>query len=745
MRDCDVTVQKIKYHNRDTGYAVFEGMVLRWSKRKQEYLPTRETHVFVGYFFCLYLGDHLQVSVMESFHKVHGSQYAVIFGRRIEPSTTIEIRSFLLKNIKGMTAKRVDRLMAVYGASVLDAVKKDPHAIDFLGLAPDATRELHEDLLRNAQFEDLVAFLQREKIDCRLAMPLFDKYGVNAEFFIRDNPYQPYLDGIFDFRTADRLYLEKEILPNDKTRCLYSTFAALKMDSKDTGNVFTRKSALRKKLMSFLTETSGGGKEGDFPFSDEDISTAVASLEDLGFVIVDGSYQEGAIYLRENYFDERDVARYIENFMKTPKNYEYPDASIRDFLRRYEIFTSVKLADKQRDAVFTALTSPITVITGGPGTGKTQTINAIMAAVKDLTPGAVIRSCAPTGKASIRVSELTGMPSSTIHRMIGLGNFKGLKRDGELICDVLFVDEFSMCDIHLCAKLLCAVCPTARIIIVGDYNQLPSVGPGLVLRDLITSRRIPTVMLDKVFRQAGNSNIVLNAHRIINQKPGESITLRISNKPDKDFYFIEEPDPSRIERILIQSVERLASLYHLGQEAVQLLSPVHGGGLGVDRLNFLLQQRLNPTPIVYEFGDKEFRLGDKVIHTNNNYDLGVFNGEVGYITDISFTSKDVLTVTYPDRDIRYTVGELNQLELAYALTIHKMQGSEQPVILLPIHESFGPGLNKNSIYTALTRAKRMVILVGSSKALSDGMRRETIIERESNLVSRIRESLPELG
>ena len=165
----------------------------------------------------------------------------------------------------------------------------------------------------------------------------------------------------------------------------------------------------------------------------------------------------------------------------------------------------------------------------------------------------------------------------------------------------------------------------------------------------------------------------------------------------------------------------------------------------MDRLNFLLQQRLNPTPIVYEFGDKEFRLGDKVIHTNNNYDLGVFNGEVGYITDISFTSKDVLTVTYPDRDIRYTVGELNQLELAYALTIHKMQGSEQPVILLPIHESFGPGLNKNSIYTALTRAKRMVILVGSSKALSDGMRRETIIERESNLVSRIRESLPELG
>jgi len=299
-----------------------------------------------------------------------------------------------------------------------------------------------------------------------------------------------------------------------------------------------------------------------------------------------------------------------------------------------------------------------------------------------------------------------------------------------------------MADIQLCAKLFDAMNPAGRIVLIGDYNQLPSVGPGLVLRDLITSGTIPAVMLNQIFRQAGSSRIISNAHSIINHSGAGEILLRLSKEPGGDFYFLPESDPRKILALVQLSVAQMKNTYGFDIGAVQVLSPVHHGDLGVETLNYTLQKQLNKNTLSIETEDKEFFLGDKVSQTRNNYELEVFNGEVGFISEIAYTKDHAVKVTYPDREIWYPITALPELDLAYAQTVHRLQGSEYPVIIMPVHESQGQGLSKNLLYTAITRAKNIVILIGSADALSAGLRRETTIERESNLVGRLQAILP---
>lgn len=742
MRKCDVIVTKILYHSQETAYTVFKGTVLRWAARKKQFLPTKETHIFVGYFFCLFNGDRLEVNVEEIFHKTYGSQYLVSYSKRAEPASLIEIRNFLLKNVKGMKPTWAEKVLDKYGLDTIYQIKTDSHALDFLGLQQDTVDGLRNSLLENAVFENTMAFLQLHEVDCRFALPLHLKYKDNAGLTLTDNPYIPFIDGIFDFKTADKLYLHLGKPSNSPKRCLYTTLATLQMDVERVGNVFTRRENLKRKIMSFLTETAKDMKEEDFPFSDRDIENAVTRLENLDLIVVDKAFGTEAVYLRENYYDEMQVSASLKEIANEPKRVFFRLPDIDAFLTRYELNTGITLAPAQKEAVKMALLSPISIISGGPGTGKTQTINTIMAAIRELAPDASIRACAPTGKAAIRITELTGIPAATIHRALGLGRYQGRLKNGELVCDFMFVDEFSMADINLCAKLFDALSPNGRIVLVGDYNQLPSVGPGLVLRDFIASGVIPKVILRQIFRQSGTSRIVENAHRIINQSPGSNIVLKLAKKPGGDFYFISENDPRRILQKILRSIKQMKNNYGYGIDSVQVLSPIRYGDLGIDNLNYILQQILNPSTVSIGIEEKEFRLGDKVTHVKNNYDLGVFNGEVGFITDIAYTKDRALKVTYPDRDVWYPMVDIKELELAYALTVHKMQGSEYPVIIMPVHELQGLGLSKNLIYTALTRAKKMVVLIGSASSLSNGLRRETTIERESNLVGRIQNTVP---
>lgn len=698
LQKCHVTVKKIIYHNKESGYSVFEGLRLRWSTRKKQYLPTKETSQFVGYLFCIFIGDHFELEVSEFYHETYGTQYAIIYSHRIEPATLIEIRTFIQKNVKSAKAQDIlDR----YGVDALNVLCKENAA-------------LGKELTNSKHFEELLSFLQLHFIEVHYAMPLYKQYQNDTVKILESNPYKPFFDDIFDFRTSDMLYLSLGQEANGPIRCTYAVLAAMQLDSASNGNVFLKREQLEALLSHMKIDAS---------FSKDKISEAIKYLCDMNVLVNEGE----TLYLKTNYDDECSIAICLKKLLTEPKSVNYQAIDIRYFLDNYERDNHITFSAEQREAIVRAFISPVSIISGGPGTGKTQAINTIITALKMTTPTATIKVCAPTGKASVQISERSNVPSTTIHRMIGLNGFQPPLQNGALLCDFLIVDEFSMADINVTARLFDAVTPGARVIIVGDYNQLPSVGPGLVLRDFIASGAIPVTVLKQIFRQAVGSCIILNAHRIMNQIPGKSIYL----KQSEDFRFIRAQNQKDILKIIMQSVNRDA----------QIISPVHKGDLGVDNLNLLLQNQLNPLcnqPFV-ECEDKEFRLGDKVIQTKNNRNLGVYNGECGYISEILYMTKKTLKVTYPNKEVWYSKTDLKELEMAYAITVHKTQGSEFPVVIMPVHESFGRALSKNLIYTALTRAKKTVILVGSKEALSEGLRRETAMERQSNLISRIRD------
>lgn len=734
MREMDVVVQKVIYHNKESAYSVFSGTVLRWSNRKKDYMPTRETQTFVGYFFCIFPGDRFYLEGAEVFNKDYGTQYLVSKSSRQEPATLTEIRNFLLRNVKGMTPKRLEKVIDRYGLDAIHALRQDPNAYDFLKIPKHELDEIRSAILSNEAFEDILAYLQTHHIDCRYAYDLHHLYGENARTTLSQNPYTPYLDGIFDFSLADSLYCSLGYDPCAMKRCLYTVLAALRRDS-GNGSVFTRRIDLKDRMVGVLPALGEGG----FPFEDKMLDEAINMLEVSRHIVVENKED---LYLGRNYYDELKVSSCLHGFMTEPKRLFYRSGDIDSFLQDYQKQTRLTFASEQIAAVHNAFTSPLSIISGGPGTGKTQTINTIIAAIRNMTPDAIIRACAPTGKAAIRVSELTNVPASTIHSMLKIGSHDQMIKGGDLVCDFMFVDEFSMVDINLCADLFDAVNTCGRIIIVGDYNQLPSVGPGLVLRDLIASGCVPKTILTQIFRQKGGSRIIDNAHRVINQIPGQSVHFRIAKNPGEDFYFIKEEDPRKIIETIKRSIAKLQKAYGYNSDAIQVLSPVKFGDLGTHFLNYELQKTLNHSPQQIEFENKTFALGDKVTHIKNDYDLKVFNGEVGYISDISYTRKNVLRVSYPDRDVIYPYSKLDELDLAYALTVHKLQGSEYPVIIMPVHSLQGQGLSKNLIYTALTRAKKMVILIGDPKSFSSGLRRETTIQRESNLINRIQSVLP---
>jgi len=742
LRKLTAIADKIIFRNKETNYTVFKGTVLSFMPKKKIYRSTKETHTFVGYPFCIFEGDRFEIEGEDSFNDTYGTQVLIKKIKRIEPVTESEIRKFLKASLKKMTPRLIDKVMDKYGLEAISALRNDPHAYDFLGLPQDATDALRSELMQNALFEETLLYIQMHGIDCRFAMSIFKKYGDTATRILQTKPYTLYSDGILDFRTTDRLFLEAGNAPDSFQRCKYGLLASIQMDSANNGNVFLRRKSVVRVMKQFLFDSTKGEKDKAFPFDNQTIDNAITQLENGDFIEREEINGEMCLYLSRNLRSEKHIAECLNGFMHLPKTQTYDADDIDWFFTQYEQNFGIKLAPEQSEAVRKALTSPVSIISGGPGTGKTQTLNAIISAIQLLTPTAVIKACAPTGKAAIRISEMTGKSASTIHRMLKIGPFLDTICGGELKCDFLFVDEFSMVDIDLCSKLFDAINDCGRIVIVGDYNQLPSVGPGLVLRDLIACKAIPVTILKHVFRQDACSLIAQNANEIINHLPGKDIVLQYSHGKGGDFYFIKESDPRRIIKYIIASIRRAESEYSYSLKDVQVLSPIRFGNLGIDNLNFALQQVLNPSSSSIPYEDKEFRLGDKVIHTKNNYDLEVFNGEVGFIRQIGYEKDKMLFVEYPDRDVWYPSSALSELDLAYSLTVHKLQGSEFPVIIMPVHELQGQSLSKNLIYTALTRAKKMVILIGSSQALTTGLHRETIIERESNLVTRIQALCP---
>lgn len=733
-----IEVNKISYQDKDSGYIVLYGTELKPRKRRRKksdpYAYGNKAR-YVGLLPVAILGDWIECEVEMAYSHKYGTQYKIISAVRKSSAPRTQIEAFLRRNIKGMTPVRLDQIMTKYGENALNEIQKNPRAFDFTGLSSKDSDALRDACAQMAAYEKVLILLRENEVDCRYSAPLYRKYGTTAPHILTNSPYIPYTDGIYDFRVADRLYVGLGYPGDGIKRCRIFLLALLQQDAEKNGNLFVRRERLKEKMEDFLVHETDA-KARILPFADQTIEDALQELVDSRQITITTKYGSECIYLGRNYHMEEKAAAGICRVWTGQKNITFPAAGTEELLTAFASNHGYILAPEQSQAVLTALTSPISIISGGPGTGKTFTVKVIVDFIRELVPDVKITACAPTGRAALRLKDMTGLPASTIHRVLNLGPFsKNVLGPGELVCDYLIVDEFSMVDIELCQYLFTALTPSARVIITGDHNQLPSVGPGTVLRDLIASNIFPTTILSHVFRQAEHSGIIGNANRIF-APPDSNRKLTASNpkKPGGDFYFLEENDTRKIAAKIEEIIQAGIRDYALTLSEIQVLAPIHSGDTGTDNLNSYLQEKLNPSTEVLEYNGRTFHRGDKVIHTKNDYELDLFNGEIGFICDVGCTKDCALIVDYSGREVVYPENKLDQLELAYALTVHKMQGSECPLIIMPI---YGPYLSKNVVYTAITRAQKAVVLIGSKENLAEGLQQETAVERESNLVKRL--------
>lgn len=734
-----ISVKRVIFFNKDTRYAVFTAEILK-KNRSGGYAASKKIETFVGRIFSIHPKDRLSITAKQTESVLHGRQWQVCTYHREMPGTLEEIKLFL-SNIKGLGPAKIKKILDRYGLDVLSEVRSNPKALDGFGMSDDQMKMVREEIVEGECFEDILTFLQLNGLDFRYAFPIFKKYELLSVQKMRDNPYSLYYDRIIDFQMADKLGHALHKDADSKARIEASIAAFLVDDSDSNGNLFFPYAELSSSLAAFLTAQKSGYRKNSF--TKDQLWSAVEALVSARRITLETfpGTQELNIYLSESYWAETQIGKRLKELDAESKRFAYQSADIDHFLSNYKNIGGITLADKQAEAVKMALNSHVSILTGGPGTGKTQTLNAIITAIRTLSPKATIKLCAPTGKAALRMSELTGMPAATIHRTLHMGGHYPPLQAGELECDFLLIDEYSMVDCYLCARLFQAAADFTRIIIVGDHEQLPSVGPGLVLRDLIDSGKIPVTHLTTIFRQGKQSLIVKNAAEMIRPHgPDEGYHLARSQQPNGEFYFFPQKKASNIQKAVCSAVKRLMDVRGFKMEEIKVLTPLHGTDLGTDALNYLLQDTFNPNGEKYDREDGlEIRVGDPVVHTHNNYDLNVFNGESGIVKALGYDPDKALLVEFPGmRRVWYDVSSVNELDLAYATTIHKAQGNEFKAVVIPVHETLMAGLNRSSLYTALTRAKQMAIFIGTPTAMSAGLRRNNEAGRNSNLAARLK-------
>lgn len=738
MSEMMIKTQKIRVFNPETKFTVFTAVVLKENKKTKTYKETKVVKTFTGKVISIHPNDKFLVNVQEVESRLYGKQCNIISYHRVEPGTLQEIKLYLT-GINGIGPVTANKIINEHGLNTLTAISTDENALSKIGISSKIQTKIREDVVNTRCFEKILTFLQLHNIDCKYALMIFNRYGQDSVFKIKDNPYSLYIDNIIDYKTADRLHNSMNNSKNTKYRIDATVLASIRDDSYGYGNIFTEQNQVMSIIERFLSKQYSQSQSN--PFTEDEITFSLQRLKKQHYITIESNEnKERSVYLSANYKDERAVISGIKKALSEVKHTFFTESDVSDFISNYEKGHNIKIAKKQKEAVFNAVTQPVSILTGGPGTGKTQTCSVIISAIKTMSPNSVIKICAPTGKAALRVSEVTNMPATTIHRLLRLGGYKNEVGEDELECDFLIVDEFSMVDCNICAKLLKAICPWAKIIIIGDFEQLPSVGPGLVLRDFIGSEKIKTTRLTEIFRQKGHSNIITNAHAIINQEKDKPITLTIDKVPNQSFYFVEKNTTSNIQNTIKRSIGKLVSNYGYKQSDIRVLSPLHKTDVGTDMLNNILQDDFNPSGEIFECDDgSELRIGDPVIHTKNNYDLNVFNGETGTVKALGYDINKTLLVEYPNKMVWYDCNQIEELELAYAMTVHKSQGSEFKIVIIPVHELLMPGLSKNLLYTACTRAKNMVIIVGSKDAFSKGIRQTNEMERKSNLSTKIKQ------
>jgi exodeoxyribonuclease V alpha subunit len=646
----------------------------------------------------------------------------------IAPETVEGIRRYLGSGlIRGIGPEFASRIVARFGVRTLEILDAQP---DRIGEVPGIGR-VRAEAVKSAwtaqrQIRDVMVFLQGHGVSPAFAVRIFKRYGPAAIARVRENPYRLAFDvwGI-GFLSADRLAGALGIRPDSEVRVAAGVRHVLD-EAGGVGHVFLPRERLVADAAARLE------------VAPELVEAAVDRLAGTGEVVVEGAGSDAAVYELGLYRAERALAAGLLRLLAGGGAARVDPLSLPLAIASYERQAGITLAAQQAAAIRRATMEPVVVITGGPGVGKTTIVRGIVGILA--AHGLRVALAAPTGRAAKRLSEATGKPAATLHRLLewrpGEGIF-GRNRQRPLEADLLVVDEASMLDVRLGADLVAACADGTRLVLVGDVDQLPSVGPGTVLRDVIASGSVPTVRLTEIFRQAASSLIVINAHRI---HDGLLPEAGAGPADTRDFFFLEEEDPARAALLVRDLVAtRLPRKYGLRPEDIQVLAPMHRGDLGAGHLNRLLQEALTGGAGGDELksGGRAFRAGDRVMQLRNDYDKEVWNGDIGHVLRASAADAE-LWVRFDDREVRYGSEELDQMALAYAATVHKAQGSEYPAVVVPVHTQHYVMLQRNLLYTAVTRGKRLVVLVGSRKALAIAVRNGDLAARCSRLAARLK-------
>ena len=701
-------VERITYQNPENGYSVLKVKVKGYN----------DLVTLVGNLLEVPVGSVLLCRGEWKVDKRYGSQFVAATWEETMPATVYGIEKYLGSGlVKGIGPRFARAIVQRFGTETIDIIETE---IERLYEVPNIGRKrvakIRESWEKQKDIKNVMLFLQGSGVSTAYAAKIYREYGKESIDKVRENPYR-LADDIWGigFKTADGIAAKMGYEKEDPRRCRSGILYTLGQLS-DEGHVYAGEEQLVKTAGQLL-------EAGETAI--RDTLAGMLQAEDL---ILD----KEAIYLPPFYHAECGTSRRLRDLA------ESTGRSLFDGLfdpSSLTAETGIEYDEVQLAAIRQAVTSKVMVLTGGPGTGKTTTTQGIIAALKKA--GLRVLLAAPTGRAAKRMSEATGMEAKTIHRLLEYNPQDGYKRNDEnpLEGDALIVDECSMIDILLMNNLLKAVPVGMRLVFVGDIDQLPSVGAGNVLRDIIDSQRIPVVRLVRIFRQAQKSRIVMNAHTINQGRFPDT-----SNGRDTDFFFMREDDPERAAETIVRLVkERLPRAYRESPDRIQVLTPMQRGVVGAANLNLLLQQALNPSGPSLGRGGYTYRQGDRVMQLRNNYDKDVFNGDLGYIREVD-TEERTLKVDFDGKWVEYDVTELDELTLAYATTIHKAQGSEYPIVVMPVLMTHFVMLQRNLIYTGITRAKKICVLLGAAKALAYAVRNVSVLKRNTRLKERLNPS-----
>ncbi|MFD1362692.1 SF1B family DNA helicase RecD2 [Lentibacillus salinarum] len=709
------TVSKIIYRNDDFLIARFSG-------------DSQETTI-KGSILGVKQGEKLTVYGNWEHHAKYGKQFAVTRWERPLPKTDEQAIAFLASPlIKGCGEKRAKQIVNHLGTNALERIADEGVSCltAIKGIGEKKAQKIADSVISTFEVQKIIGKLLQYGISAKMAMKLYKEYGSNAVAVIEENPYKLTELNLVGFHKADEIAKNMGITPLSGFRINACVQFVLKEKCFQAGHCYLPEDELIEETLRCLNHNT------DEKVTNNEVIQSISNLEEKRIV-----NDNGFVYPKFLHEHEMNLSWKLAKMQGSTRGKGV--SSVVKHIKNYQKQHNVVLAEKQREAIRKLFEENLLILTGNPGTGKTTVVQAMIDIYKKVYKKDDIALCAPTGRASRKLAEVTGHAASTIHRLIGLqpGEAPQYSEDNPLSEQLIIIDEMSMVDVRLASKLMAAIQKDAIVLFVGDADQLPSVNPGNVLKDMIEGG-IPNVKLTEIFRQAQESQIVTNAHRI-NQ--GQSLLIDDSKN---DFYFIQKEDPKKIAHMLVKSAVRFVELGY-ALEDILVLSPIKKGPIGTITLNEALQETLNPASSSkkeWKKGNTIFRQGDKVIQTKNNYDKDVFNGDIGTIKDITQIKSDdeiidVMICDFMGEEVEYTKDQLNELQLAYCITIHKSQGGQAPVVIIPVSTSHYIMLARNLIYTGMTRAEERMVFIGTKKAMHIAAGNNKVTQRNTKLAKRI--------